>query len=336
MDRVDYESLVIQDLINLDKLGELDLNPWYQRRAVWKTPQKAYLINSIFENKPVPTIYIRHSLDIEEEKSIKEVVDGQQRVRSVLEYADGAYAARHPQHAQRVKYADLTSTQRTAFKMTKLSVGYLVSADDADVIEIFGRLNSVSKTLNAQEKRNAAYSGEMKDFCLKEAAKRVQLWRDLRVFSATDVARMGEVQFVSELVLNLLDGLSDFSAQRLNAMYSKYDDTFAKRVVIRRRLESTFSEIALLDPTVISDTIFSRQPLFFSLFLVLAAKTKKVSKRQLAEALLLIDSTFKADIGLDEHSKADAEFITACTASTQRIKSRRTRDSYIRKALSIR
>ena len=41
MDRVDYQTIVIQDLINLNKADELDLSPWYQRRAVWSPPQKS-------------------------------------------------------------------------------------------------------------------------------------------------------------------------------------------------------------------------------------------------------------------------------------------------------
>jgi hypothetical protein len=65
MERVDYQSLVLQDLINLNNAGELDLNPWYQRRSVWTRPQKSYLINTLFEKKPVPSCYIRHYLDIE-------------------------------------------------------------------------------------------------------------------------------------------------------------------------------------------------------------------------------------------------------------------------------
>ena len=73
MERVDYQSLVIQDVINLEKQGELNLNPWYQRRSVWKDSQKSYLINTLFERKPIPTIYIRHAIDMEKEKSIKEV-----------------------------------------------------------------------------------------------------------------------------------------------------------------------------------------------------------------------------------------------------------------------
>ncbi len=71
MDRVNYESVAIQDLVNMNKSGELDIFPWYQRRSVWTSPQKAYLINTLFENKPVPSLYLRHFLDIEKEKSMK-------------------------------------------------------------------------------------------------------------------------------------------------------------------------------------------------------------------------------------------------------------------------
>jgi hypothetical protein len=35
MDRVEYQPLMVQDLINLNRQGELNLEPWYQRRSVW-------------------------------------------------------------------------------------------------------------------------------------------------------------------------------------------------------------------------------------------------------------------------------------------------------------
>lgn len=55
MDRVDYQSLIVQDLINWYDAKELNLNPWYQRRAVWKNAQKSYLINTLLEDKPIPS-----------------------------------------------------------------------------------------------------------------------------------------------------------------------------------------------------------------------------------------------------------------------------------------
>ena len=161
MDRVDYQSLLVQDLVTWQKNDEIELSPWYQRRAVWSVPQKAYLINTLFEQKPVPTLYFRHSVDIEQDKSLREVVDGQQRIRAILEYVKGDFAARHPNHKQKVKHAQLRSEEKRKFRETQLSGGWLLGASDPDVIEVFGRLNSVSKTLNPSEKRNSKFSGEI-------------------------------------------------------------------------------------------------------------------------------------------------------------------------------
>src|SRR5690606_21184063 len=118
----------------------------------------------------------------------------------------------------------LTRTERIAFLQTALSVGYLVGATDIDVIEIFARINTVSKTLNPQEKRNAQFSGAFKQFCLRESVERLAFWRQHGIFTDNDIARMLEVQFVSDLVMNLLEGLQDFSAPRLTKYYEKHDE----------------------------------------------------------------------------------------------------------------
>ena len=115
MERADYQSLIIQDLVNSYEREELDINPWYQRRAVWRRPQKAYLINTIHENKPIPSIYLRHIIDLDSERSIKEVVDGQQRIRCILEYRNNDFAVRHPNHSKLVKYDQLTKHERLTF-----------------------------------------------------------------------------------------------------------------------------------------------------------------------------------------------------------------------------
>jgi uncharacterized protein with ParB-like and HNH nuclease domain len=334
MDRVEYEKLIVQELLNFNNNKELDLNPWYQRRSVWTTPQKAYLINTIFEKKPIPSLYIRHSLDIDAEKSVREVVDGQQRIRAILEYVADSFSAKHPKYPKRVKYSQLSRKDIESFKLTSLSVGYLLGATDGDVIEIFGRLNSVAKTLNAQENRNARFSGEYKQFCLSQAAMRVAMWRDLGVFSANSIARMEEVQFLSDIVLNLINGLSDFSATRLNQIYKDFDENFHHQSDIESRLERIFSQVAGLKPESIHDTVFSRSPLFFSLCLVLDSTRKKLPASHIEAALYKIDQILNSGIS-DSTSKTTVEFITACQASTQRIKQRTTRDKFIRKLLGV-
>ena len=328
MERVDYQSLIIQDLVNWEQRDELKLNPWYQRRSVWSKPQKSYLLNTLFEQKPVPTLYFRHIVDLERDRSIREVVDGQQRIRAILEYISGGFSAYHPLHKTKVLYDQLTLNQKRSFRETMLSGGWLLGATEADVIEVFGRLNSVAKTLNQQEKRNAKFSGEFKQFCLREAASRISLWRDLGVFSANDIARMQEVEFVSDVILNMIEGLSDFDIKKLQRIYADNDEDFTEATAIKKRLDSVFSRIVSISKSSIRDTIFSRRPVFFSLVLVLDSKPNYKGKK-LEEALNEIDERFNSDKPPSERPKEDSDFYNACIASTQRIANRKVRSQYI-------
>ena len=333
MERVDYDSLIVQDLINWKKHDELNLEPWYQRRSVWTGPQKSYLINTLFEQKPVPTLYFRHVVDLDLDKSLREVVDGQQRIRSILGYVDNDFAALHPEHGRRVTYSKLSRAQQRMLRETKLSGGWLLGATDEDVIEVFGRLNSVAKTLNSSEKRNAAFSGEFKQFCLKEASSRLALWRNLKVFSANAISRMEETEFLADVVLNFLEGLSDFRKNKIDGLYANNEEEFQNAAKIKQRLDACFSKVASLPATSITDTIFYRVPVFFSLIIVLDEIGASLSKRKLNSALLEIDRRFNSDKPVNERPATDAQFYEACRASTQRIKNRKVRHSYIMRFL---
>jgi Protein of unknown function DUF262 len=333
MDRVDYESVVIQDLLNYHSRNELNISPWYQRRSVWNRPQKAYLINTVHENKPVPSIYIRHTIDLEREQSIKEVVDGQQRVRCFIEYKGDEFAAPHPNYKGPVKYSGLTKDEKKRFLLTALSVGYLVNANDGDVIEIFARINSVAKTLNPQEKRNAQFSGSFKRFSLKEAVDRLPFWRRFAIFTDNDIARMVEVQFASDLVMNLKEGLQDFSAQRLTEYYKTYDEEFPSEGPIKKKLERLYS-ILLDQGEVIKGTIFCRPQILFSLMLVLD-KMESVPKQKVERCITDIDSGYHAVRSGDDPSALSTDVYEAFSSGNMhRIKFRKKRDTVIKKYLA--
>ena len=331
MERVEYQSLMVQDICNLDNSGELNYSPWYQRRSVWTTPQKSYLINTLIEQKPIPAIYVRYSLDLDRGKTVREVVDGQQRIRAILGFCRNEFPVKHSENEARLTFSQLSKTQRETFLLTAIPVGNLLGATDADVIDIFGRINSVSKSLNAQEKRNSKFSGEFKQFCLRQASSRVEFWRTYNIFTANDIARMNEVQFISDLVLNLLEGLSDFSPKRLDDIYRKFEEDFPDQAEVARRLDRLFDFIVDIEPTVIRDTIFRRQPIFFSLLLVVDSM-KKLDGPKVVKSLYEIDARYHQDS--ESQNDEDKQFVTASTATTQRIRQRKIRDAYIRRYLT--
>lgn len=331
MDRVDYESVVIQDLLTFHSRDELNLSPWYQRRSVWKPAQKAYLINTIHESKPVPSVYIRHTIDLANEKSVKEVVDGQQRLRAIIEYRNNAFPAPHPSYSKAVTYSQLDATHRKRFLLTALSVGYLVGAEDADVIEIFARINSVAKTLNPQEKRNAQFSGEFKRFCLNESITRLSFWREYAVFTDDNIARMLEVQFVSDLVINLTEGLTDFASRKLDSYYEKFDDAFAADQSIRKRLNRIFE--SLLNLENLKGTIFCRPQILFSLMLVIDSDPK-VPHKKLQACISELDNRIAAARAGESRGTVATDVYEAFTSGNMhRIRLRRIREKAIRELL---
>lgn len=333
MERVDYQSLIIQDLVNLDKKEELNLNPWYQRRSVWNDSQKSYLINTLFERKPIPAIYIRHSLDLEKGKSIKEVVDGQQRSRAIIGFCNSEFSAIHPDNLKRVKFDKLSPTQKQSFLLTPIPVGYLQGADDGDVIDIFARINSVAKTLNAQEKRNATFSGYFKQLSVKESVKRLEFWRQYEIFSANDIARMTEVQFISDIMINFLDGLTSYSSSKLNKYYKEYDFEFERSGEMTERLNNVFNTLINIEPNAIKETVFKRPPLFFSLVIALDSLKNKNSKK-IEKGLFKIDEIFNSDTPVSEREKLDIEFYNASSSTTQGLQQRQIRNDYILQFIS--
>ena len=330
MDRVDYESLIIQDLLGYFDRDELNISPWYQRRSVWSRAQKAYLINTIHENKPVPSIYIRHAVDLATEKSIKEVVDGQQRVRCVIEYRDNMFPARHPQYLKSLHFSDLKPRERIHFLQSSLSVGYLVGATDSNVMEIFARINSIAKTLNPQEKRNAQYSGAFKEYCLQEAVERLTFWRENRIFTDIQISRMFEVQFVADLVMNLAEGLQDFSAKILDNYYKINEDEFPMESEVKERLERAFTVLLDLPEGLLRSTIFSVPQLLFSLIVVIDS-TPTFKTRALKQCVVDLDARVEAvRTGESTEALKTEVYGSFKSGNLHRIRSRKMRDTALR------
>ena len=67
--------------------GNIVLNPDFQRdKGRWDTKQKSELIESILMGIPLPVIYL-----FQDERGIKQVVDGRQRLTCVAEFLDNKF-----------------------------------------------------------------------------------------------------------------------------------------------------------------------------------------------------------------------------------------------------
>jgi hypothetical protein len=66
----------------------LDLSPIFQRRQVWKSSAKSLLVDSVVRGYPIPVILLRQVQDLQSLRQRLEVVDGQQRLRTLLAFID--------------------------------------------------------------------------------------------------------------------------------------------------------------------------------------------------------------------------------------------------------
>ena len=179
----------INDFIGWYDRGELIISPDFQRRGVWTTKAKSYLIDSIVRGMPIPQLFIRQIVHPSARRTVREVVDGQQRLKAIIGFIEGKFTVLpvHNPDIARTRYDDLPESIQGAILSYPLSVNVLIGSSDQNVLEIFSRINSYSITLNRQEKLNAEFSGAFKQSMHQLARRHYAYWRDNKILSSTEI-----------------------------------------------------------------------------------------------------------------------------------------------------
>src|ERR1019366_6589954 len=93
MERFEVDRDSIFFLYDLYKSGRINFEPVYQRGRVWSNELRYALIDSIKEEFPIGLVMFNVVPHVDEDNTRIEkfdVVDGQQRMRTIMEYIDGA------------------------------------------------------------------------------------------------------------------------------------------------------------------------------------------------------------------------------------------------------
>ncbi len=270
----------VADFIAWQKAKSLVLSPEFQRRSVWKPGAKSYLIDTIARNLPIPIIFLRdRRTDPNNFESVREVIDGQQRLRTVLSFvvpellADfneerDTFVVKKTHNAELAgkKFKELDAETKRAILDYEFSVHVLPSnIDDREVIQIFRRMNATNYSLTKQELRNAGHFGEFKSCAYSLAAEQLHRWRQWKIFTEDDIARMSEVEFTSECILSILDEkIAGKSAARIDNAYEKYDEEFAERVEIEHRFRFVMDQVDEKFSSDFSDFVFFKKTLVYT------------------------------------------------------------------------
>lgn len=259
----------INDFREWSERRELILSPKFQRRRVWSEKAKSYLIDTILRGLPMPPVFIRQQIDPKTRKTGREVIDGQQRLGAILDFLkDGFKVSKiHNEEYSDLFFSELPSGVQRDFLEYEMSTNLVLSSKDEEVLGIFARLNTYTVKLNKQELWNAKYFGLFKQAVHSLAYEFYTFWRNSNILTENKIARMGDVELTSELIIASIDGIQDKSS--IENYYRKYDDEFPDRDKIVQRFKKCMDSIGEIYAEVLPNSYFNGIPFFYTLYCVI-------------------------------------------------------------------
>jgi hypothetical protein len=342
----------ISDFLGWQKAGLLILSPYFQRRSVWSAGAKSYLLDTVVRGLPIPIIFLREQkTDLTRLEHKREVVDGQQRLRTILSFIQPGTlpdydATRDSFQIKEAHNKDLAGRVFNDFPLEikqrildyEFSVHVLPSSiDDREVLQIFARMNATGYKLNSQELRNAAYFGQFKTSIFELAAEQLQRWRKWRLFNEDQIARMNEVELTSECAQLMLRGIVGKSQKALDSLYGDKDEKYPEKQQIERRFRMTMDSIE----EIFGDDLagFNTRPRFFGLFafiydITFGLESKLIRTKPTPLPAGIRECLNRASEAI-ENETAPAKVLGALAKRTTHPKSRRTVVAYLERTCGI-
>jgi hypothetical protein len=271
------------DFLEWQRKGTLDLNPYYQRRSVWNPRVKSLLLDSVLRGYPLPLIFLHNRVNARESTSTRQIVDGQQRLRTLLAYIDidsipepddwddFTILKTHNSEYGGLRFKQLPHSAQRLILQTALSVNVLPSdISDVTILRIFQRMNTTGLKLTEQEVRNGTYFGEFKEASYELAYEQNQRWTSWGLFERQEIAQMREVEYTSDLIGALIHGVSARSTSAINTLYKEYDAAFPARLILSDQFRSIFDQLAIVFDQNYLPNRFRSTAWFYPLFCVAA------------------------------------------------------------------
>ncbi len=270
MKNFDSRTYSISDFLEWYSNGQLELNPKFQRRSVWDDNARSYLMDTIIRGFPIPKVFIRQKLNVTTRNNIREVVDGQQRLRTILSFLQDGFVL-SPKHNS--KYGGLYFSQldqiddevQSNILSYEISVDLLVNMPDPKVLDIFSRLNSYSVVLNDQEKINANHFGPFKLLADQISKEFFSFWIENKILTEKKILRMEDVSLTADLLIAMCVGIKE--KKKIKYYYDLFERNFDYDVVILGdRFKFIIDTINQIYKEGLISTEFKRVPLFYTLF----------------------------------------------------------------------
>jgi hypothetical protein len=323
---------------NIEKT--LVLKPPYQRKPVWTVEQKAYLIDTILKGYLIPEIYIHRETD-EGGKTIFNIVDGQQRIRSILDFLNNEFTVSEeysPEYSD-YNFEDFPLEIKQTIWDYTLYAREITNATEEEVRNLFKRMNKNVVALNSQELRHATYSGAF--IKTMEEIAEDEFWTENKIVTPNEIRRMKDVQYISDLYISMLKGIQD-KTKEMDDYYKYYEENgFEEKFKTFKTFQNNINLIVKIFPNV-KDTRWKNKSDFYTLFMVIneigydrivdSRKIKSIRKELDSFSKIVMEAT-KKENKAKKYSKDIAMYVNAVTKSTTDKDRRIIRHKIIKKTI---
>ncbi|MDE0610952.1 MAG: DUF262 domain-containing protein [Anaerolineaceae bacterium] len=296
----------VEGIVRRYNRGDIEI-PEFQRDYIWTKPQASRFIESLLLGLPVPGIFLYR----EDQTRKLTVIDGQQRIRTLQCFYDGAFVDGKPFKLRglspesrflEAEYKSLGNEDRRKLDDSIIHATIIRQErpedDGSSKYFVFERLNTGGTWLNPQEIRSAIYAGRFCELLVK--LNKNESWRQL--FGNPHKRKRDE-----ELILRFLALFHDFENYRpsmtrfLNGYMQNNRNLDCK---IQREMEHIFSRTVNTILNKIDIRAFKPQNAINAAVLdaIMVGVAKRLQKSDIRSSIrdpydqLLANSEFEASI----------------------------------------
>jgi len=226
---INHAEYTIAEMAAQFSRKELIVNREYQRGSgLWPSSAQTYFIDTILKKYPFPKLYFYQIFDKARKKPIMEIVDGQQRLQTIIDFLNNKICLNKAssEFAGR-SFSNLTEETQESFLMYRVPVDVILAAQRPELLEMFRRMNAYTAPLNPAEKRHSKYQGKFKWFAVELSDQIGSVLENWNILTTKQIVRMSDAELIAELVLILEKGLINKSESDINKLYEKYDEEFS-------------------------------------------------------------------------------------------------------------
>ena len=322
--RVTPKPFAIKKLVDTFDSGQLVRNSEYQRGEAWSEVQKAAFVDSVFRQYPVPALFLHRveTIGLDDAPSSRhEIVDGQQRLTALRDFAKGIYSTQPVGEKSKLRlpagvrnlpapwagkyFNDLSEELRKQFLLTEITVFEIASDTHSDEIrDLFIRLQS-GTALSRQQIRDA-WPGNLGPF-VESLAGKLKRRPSHPLFSIVDKrGQKGDEDTQRDPYVTD----RQTCAQLLAIFIARASDPYAFPGVSARQLDSLYHEYTDFDTASLLAERF-RTVLDYTSEIFSRASKSNTSKKKFRRLDVTVAMMHIQDVTRSENTKLGKESIAA-------------------------